>query len=842
MIAASVLMACTAPSSAGTMPSSTDTAPYGPAAGSAGTPGSGPDATHPWVMQQTQDGDITAAGSVQPLVASPPQTSRDLSLASFNRSDLLSVATRPKREVFAFAFGNSSLGDPIYGYPAWSFNLLSTIAYFGLSLAWDGTIVKSGSGWTTWNSSALTAMVSKAHANGVRVLLSINLHDFSASSTSTMCAALHPSHRAVTITQTIAQMQAKHMDGVNFDYEGTNTTCAYGATLQSEMTSVVAEMRAKLPSTYIAVDTYSGSAGESSGFFNIPDLAPYTDSFFVMAYDMEYSNYLYSPLNCPSLCLGPTAPLTAYHYNDTTSMSEYTAAAGASKVILGVPYYGRKECVANVTPTTAPPNARAISGSVASDGYLDASTENGYSLNTNYHGHRDVHDAAGYERWDTWTSASAHCTREMYWDDVDSLGRKYDLVNRDGLRGVGIFALQYGGGAPELWQLLRTKFLGCIGAGVTATPVSPQPPGAVIQFAATATGCSAPRYEFWLGYPNGTWVMKRAWGGAAWSWDSTGAPVGTYSIHVWANQSGDPTATWQTYAEQTFTLAVLPPCDTAGVSPSTASQAVGTSITFTATSTGCGTPAYEYWLQDPSGSWTVKRRFSTNPAWTWSSSGLVPGTYTVHVWANQYGDSEARWEAYGSSTVTLTGCTSASVTPSSPVVSPGTAVNFTATSVGCASPLYEYWIQYPNGTWYRKRGWGGPAYSWATTGLATGTYTVHVWANQQGGSMARWQAYGSTTVSIAVASLKPVTGSAAVGSAVTFTAASIGVPNPMYEFWLKDPSGVWRIVQAFGSSKTWRWNTAGRLKGTYTVHVWVNQHGSDSSRWQTYGSSTFRLT
>ena len=94
--------------------------------------------------------------------------------------------------MFGFAFGNASLGDPVYGYPAWSMNLLSTIAYFGLTINWDGQIVSSGSGWTTWNSPALTGLVSTAHANHVKVILSLNLHVFSGSPTSTMCAALHP--------------------------------------------------------------------------------------------------------------------------------------------------------------------------------------------------------------------------------------------------------------------------------------------------------------------------------------------------------------------------------------------------------------------------------------------------------------------------------------------------------------------------------------------------------------------------------------------------------------------------------------------------------------------------
>src|SRR5437879_4089631 len=136
MMAAFVLVACSAQSSAGVIPSGPGAAPSRTAADPVG-PGSGPDATHPWVMQQTQGGDSTARGTIQPLASAPGKSSREISLTSVRSNDLLTVATRLKREVFAFAFGNASLGDPTYGYPAWSFNLLSTIAYFGLSLAWD---------------------------------------------------------------------------------------------------------------------------------------------------------------------------------------------------------------------------------------------------------------------------------------------------------------------------------------------------------------------------------------------------------------------------------------------------------------------------------------------------------------------------------------------------------------------------------------------------------------------------------------------------------------------------------------------------------------------------------
>ena len=440
-----------------------------PASGASAAPlePSAADATHTWVMEQTAN-DLANASPIDPQLVAAVKAMPVKALAP--------AATIPplQREVFGFAFGNASLGDPVYGYPSWSMNLLSTIAYFGLTVNWDGNLVTSGSGWTTWNSPALTGMVAAAHANHVKVILSLNLHVFSGSPTSTMCSALHPTHRAVTVAATVAQIAKMHVDGVNLDYEGTNTKCAYqagttayGPDLRFEMSALAKEMR--------AVDTYSGSAADTLGFFDVKAMAPYVTSFFVMTYDMEYYNWAHAPLNCTKFCLGPTSPLTTYYYNDTHVMAQYVSAVGASKTILGVPYYGRKECVAGVTPTTTVPNAYPVSGSVASDGYLDASQENGYYQNSNYHAGRDTHDIAGAVRRDTWHSKLLKCTRQMYFDDAYSIGKKYDLVNQDNLRGAGIFALQYGAGAPELWDAIGAHFTHPFAfPSVTATQTSTQ--------------------------------------------------------------------------------------------------------------------------------------------------------------------------------------------------------------------------------------------------------------------------------------------------------------------------------------------------------------------------------
>ena len=359
-----------------------------------------------------------------------------------------------KREVFGFALA-STLSDPTVGYPTWNFSLLSTVAFFGLHVQDDGTFTND-SDRSVWNSSQVPGLLGAAHPHGTRVLLTIVMQDFSPG-TPHMCSALV--HQATTISATVAEVKAKGVDGVNVDYEGLNGSCGTSdpSFARRDLTNFIAGLRSALGSGYyLSIDTYASSASDSLGFFDVPGMAPSVDSMFVMAYDLEYSNYSRNPPGCVSFCLGPTAPLAGYYYNDTAAAAQYAGTIALSKIILGVPYYGRKACVATASPNQIP----SPSSSVAADSYLDASGEaTAPQVQAgSYASHRDANDPIGRERWDTWFNTSLNCTRELYWDDATSLGLKYDLVNRDGLRGVGIWNLNYGGGAPELWSALATHF------------------------------------------------------------------------------------------------------------------------------------------------------------------------------------------------------------------------------------------------------------------------------------------------------------------------------------------------------------------------------------------------
>jgi len=379
----------------------------------------------------------------------------------------------------------------------------------------------------------------------------------------------------------------------------------------------------------------------------------------------------------------------------------------------------------------------------------------------------------------------------------------------------------------------------CVTANLSASPPSPQTAGAQVQFTAMSAGCLNPLYQFWLRDLNNAWTLVQPFGGDTWTWDTLRYPAGTYMVSVWANRTGGGTSTWETFGQLTYTLLKAPPCTSATVTPAKLSVAVGSTVSLTAASTGCASPEYEFWVLYPNGTWNLKRGFG-GPTISWSTAGLATGAYTVHAWANQQGTS---WDAIGSAAVTLTNnCTTASLSPPTASQPAGSAVSLTASSSGCLIPRYEFWVQYSNGVWFLKQGFGGSAFTWDTTGLVPGRYLVHAWVNSTGSGH---DAIGSATVTLSgctTATATAPTASGPVGTNVTFTAGSSGCPNPVYEFWLKDPGGTWHLMQGFGTGDSWLWLTAGSAKGVYTIHVWANQQGAGTSPYEKIGSATYTLT
>lgn len=386
----------------------------------------------------------------------------------------------------------------------WNYHLLSTIAYFGLTVEADGSFNTTVAGWNQWNSQDLVNTVNNSHLAGDRAVVVIKQFN-----TATINGLVtNPTSTQTAITNTINAIQSKSLDGVNVDFEGTNDSNQY-PNLQTGVTNFMAQLsqqvHAKWPNAEVTIDTYSGSASWDGGIFKIGDLAPVVDGMFVMAYDMAFDD---TPGHA-----GANAPMSHYLYNDTLSVSQYLSKAPASKILLGVPYYGYKW-----STSSNQPNATVTSGATA-DTYADIVAELACG-EPSFGGGWDSYAQSPWVSW--WSPASGdpcganlNTWRELYYDNAQSLGYKYDLVNSNNLRGAGMWALGYDGTSPDLWNEIALKLS-------TVTPWD-----SVSGWA--STGPSVNGWTGWedifVGGLDGS-LWRNSWNGTAWSgWQGVGGRV-----------------------------------------------------------------------------------------------------------------------------------------------------------------------------------------------------------------------------------------------------------------------------------------------------------------------------
>jgi hypothetical protein len=313
----------------------------------------------------------------------------------------------------------------VFGYaPYWSLSQqssfpvgdFSTLAYFSVDVNPDGTVQESGPGWEGYRSQALVNLVSRAHAAGDRVVLTAT--DFAQPS---LDAITHdPDAGRVLGENLLSLVEAKHLDGVNLDFEGNGSADQGG--LDRLVAGVGAVLRGANPNYQFTVSTYASSAGDPNGFYDIRGLARSVDGFFVMADDIDQG-----PATGPSAGGGP--------YPDAMYVHQYVAAVGASKVILGLPLFGYD------MTTTGPALGDAVTGSAqaVTDAQALASGPTYW-------------DAASDTAWTAYRAASQW--HQVFFDNANTLSLKEQLAVRSGLLGVGAWALGMEGSDDSLLTVL----------------------------------------------------------------------------------------------------------------------------------------------------------------------------------------------------------------------------------------------------------------------------------------------------------------------------------------------------------------------------------------------------
>ncbi len=415
---------------------------------------------------------------------------------------------------------------------------------------------------------------------------------------------------------------------------------------------------------------------------------------------------------------------------------------------------------------------------------------------------------------------------------------------------LGVWARQKGSGKSVEaygWTTYTLRVAGCLSAGLAPSVASPQVQGTKVTFSAASTGCSSPQYQFWLVGPGGSWTIVQPYSNATtWLFDSSKYSAGNFQVGVWVRQAGS-VKTLDSNFISTYWIHSPGGCVVAALNPSVATpQVVGTSVTFTPQQSGC-TNQYRFWLLAPGGSWRVVQAYGVGSTWVWNTTGYSPGVYEVGVWEGS-STTPTVPESWAITSLRLiaAGCGSASLSPSAaPPQTPGSAITFTASSTGCASPNYQFWLLRPSGVWTVERAYGGATWSWDTASFAPGTYEVGVWA-RQAGSPATLEALFIGTYQLTVVGCSSATIAAnppspqAAGGLITFAGTSSGCSSPRYEFWERPPGGTWKLVRPYGTGASFSWDSSGAAAGDYRFAVWTVAPGS-ANGFDSYALTTFSI-
>lgn len=310
-----------------------------------------------------------------------------------------------------------SLGDAS-SFPA---TTLSAVAYYAVGVEPNGSLSATSPGYAALSSSSFATLVSRAHAAGDAVLLTVFSEDQAV--IQALCA--HPGAAGARLARSLAAvLLARGLDGVDLDLEGQETGDRLG------FVRLVASLRSALtaadPSASLVVDTYPSSASDPAGFFDVRALARSADALFVMGYDMEDPG-----LASPDAALGGSVASDAY------VLASYEQVVPASKVLLGIPFYGYDFATTSSRPfadALGPPVARTFA-SIAAAGY------------------RALWDPGSETPFAVYRSPTG-AWHEVWYDDPVSVALKVALAQVLGCRGVGVWAVGMAGGDLAMYRAL----------------------------------------------------------------------------------------------------------------------------------------------------------------------------------------------------------------------------------------------------------------------------------------------------------------------------------------------------------------------------------------------------
>lgn len=403
----------------------------------------------------------------------------------------------------------SALRRQVFGFlPYWqlsgastslNYGVLSTIAYFSIGADAAGNLKKRNAdgsvttGWAGWASSAMTSVINAAHAHGTRVVLTASVFAWTSTGTALQRALLGSATARLNLArQLAAAVRDRGADGVNLDFEPLVT--GQEANFVALIKTLRGQLNAIRSGYQITYDT-TGSIGNYPLEASVGPAA--ADAVFVMGYDYRTDG---------SSTSGSIDPASGPGYDLADTVREYVARISPSRVILGVPWYGRAWSTASSAP-------RSANRSGAKYGYSTAVVyANIPALVAKYGRRWDAVEQSPYIAYQRQNCTTAYgCVtswRQVWYDDAASLAIRYQIVNDYGLRGAGIWALGYDGAYQDLVHALSDAFLvdhAAPQAGIAALPATSLDEGIVVAWAA-ADVSAVKAYDVQVSVDGGAWA------------------------------------------------------------------------------------------------------------------------------------------------------------------------------------------------------------------------------------------------------------------------------------------------------------------------------------------------
>lgn len=350
------------------------------------------------------------------------------------------AAQRPAVRKTVYAWYPMRFGN--WNTSSLQWDAITHICYRSVTLQGDGTLANT-------DAHPPKAFVDMAHENGVKV--SVLAWANTAQDTDSYLA----SHAQETAQSLLQYVRAHGLDGIAYDDERIRKTNSLTGGPSGPLVSAFFEklqetVKAANPTCHIAFaapPVISPNDRYGASWLDWPSIAQAVDAIVPMIYTASPPSIGWT--TSPEPLAGSRAGGPTVARDVVTLMEDYYRALGdhRSKLLLGMnsfPFRGyefQARTAERLAPTLGPGKPQPFE-------YLEA-------------------QAARYgKRWDSEQQAAWYVYREGdhfvqgWYDDNHSWAAKLDYVNRQGLGGIGIWAVDGANDSPEMWEMLRAAFAG----------------------------------------------------------------------------------------------------------------------------------------------------------------------------------------------------------------------------------------------------------------------------------------------------------------------------------------------------------------------------------------------